>query len=183
MKSKPADKPPASDAGPGGDDSLSTAVRECLRRPAFLAELRDVLHRADADADAQGAQCLGGGACCRFDMASHRLYVSTGELALLLAAPPADLSRAQRRRCPWQQGPRCVARDFRPLGCRIFFCRQRVTDAASDSYEKLHALVRQLHQTHCLPYAYAELTTAITQLSDLPQVMAESRAVFAREFS
>lgn len=180
MKSSPADKLPASDAGPAGDNPLSSAVRESLRRPGFLAELRDLLHRADADA--QGV-CLGGGACCRFDMASHRLYVSAGELALLLAAPPADPSRTQRRRCPWQQGPRCIARDFRPLGCRTFFCRPHVTNGQNESYEKNHSLIRRLHQRHCLPYAYAELMAAITQLSDLPQLMAESQAIFADEFS
>jgi len=122
-----------------------------------------VYRRVDAAAAARGAVCLGGGACCKFDLAGHRLYLSTGELALLTLEAPPRPARSRRRRCPYQVGPRCVARDRRPLGCRIFFCSPGLGEWCRCAYERFHRRIRELHAQQDLPYLYVELTDAITQ--------------------
>jgi Fe-S-cluster containining protein len=59
-------------------------------------------------------------------------------------------------------GPRCHARENRPLGCRAFFCGAEASDSQA-IYESYHARIRQLHQRHGLAYRYVELTWALTE--------------------
>ena len=168
MRSRLGEGPPTPEA-PGEAASLADDVRACLR-PGFLADLRRLYDRVEA-ASARGPErCLGGGACCRFDLAGHRLYVSTGELALLVSQGGADglePGRSVRLRCPYQYGPRCRARAVRPLGCRVYFCRPVCPEHARARYEKYHRLIRLLHHRHRLPYRYVELTSALAELRAL----------------
>ena len=141
---------------PANDDLTSAVARAggCREALTALAALY-----ADADGHLGDTACRGGGVCCRFDLAGHRLYASTLELAALLQEPASDTARAERLRCPWQRGPRCLARIWRPLGCRTFFCGG---DAAAQAalYERLHQRIAALHAQFGLNYAYVELTAA-----------------------
>ena len=127
----------------------------------MMAGLEEIYRRADAGSAA--SSCLGGGGCCRFDLAGHRLYVSIGELALLTRQPPGRREPAPLR-CPYQDGPRCTARARRPLGCRVFFCRRKEGGAPARTYEDCHALIRRLHDRYGAHYAYLELTGALREL-------------------
>jgi Fe-S-cluster containining protein len=68
---------------------LAESVRLC-RREEFLAALGAIYKEADRRIASGGSACLGGGACCKFDLAGHRLYVTAGELALLALEPPPE---------------------------------------------------------------------------------------------
>ena len=130
----------------------------------FLAALSEIYARLGAEIDAAGAECDRCGRCCDFARADHRLYVSTGELALLTRRmPPAD-GAVGPLRCPYQVSGRCGARDGRPLGCRIFFCTPPADQSWQDIYERYHRAVRDLHDQHGLPYTYVELTAALAHL-------------------
>ena len=107
--------PPSREARAGGR-TIAEAVALCGQDQPFLQALAKLYRCADAAVAKRGARCMGGGACCRFDLVDHRLYLSTGELAMLSAALPADASACRAGRCPYQLGPRCTARDRRPLG-------------------------------------------------------------------
>ena len=147
---------------------LADALEAAAARPDFLAAIRELYAQADASAAASGLVCLGGGCCCKFDIAGHRLYLSTGELAILAATPrparpavdAAAPSTPPRLRCPYQRGPRCHARDNRPLGCRIHFCRGDHA-ALNARYEQLHDALRHLHDQFGVPYYYVELTASL----------------------
>lgn len=145
-----------------GTDDLPEAVAACQAHPEALAELRRIFQELDAVTAQASPVCLGGGCCCRFALAGHRLYASTLEIALLIMENPAD-SDPQPLCCAYQRGPLCHARDARPLGCRTFFCRadeswsQRI-------YEQMHTRIRLLHKGLSLPYQYREVTGAIAKL-------------------
>ena len=111
---------------------------------------------------------MGGGCCCKFDLAGHRLYLSTPELAYLIEQPPPSMQSARRLRCPYQIGPRCMARQRRSLGCRVFFCDEKLTLATQRLYEEAHEDIRNLAKALELPYRYAELTGVLLQLFDSP---------------
>ncbi|MCK4601070.1 MAG: hypothetical protein KAU28_01305, partial [Phycisphaerae bacterium] len=130
----------------------------------LMSELRRIYRCVDEAVAALGGRCLGGGACCKFDLVRHRLYLSTGELALLTVEPPPKPQRALTRRCPYQLGPRCLARARRPLGCRTFFCEKTLEGLSRQWYETFHGEIRRLHETHCLPYGYADLGASLVQL-------------------
>ena len=136
---------------------------QCGRADSCLQAILDVYEDIDR-AGAMGGDktlCMGGGACCRFDLFDHRLYVTVGELALLMRTEPEDPSRTALNRCPYQQGPRCLARQNRPLGCRVFFCREEPDARDNGLYEASHRRICELHARHDVPYAYVELISAL----------------------
>lgn len=145
------------------DPSLAQAMRLCQARPEFMASMRQLLQQAQCQMDASGLTCLGGGCCCRFDLAGHALYVSVGELAIIASGKPPCPANLHLRRCPFQVGPRCLARDDRPLGCRTFFCRD-AAHIGNDCYEQVHAMIQQLHKSHGLPYHYVNMIDGLLTL-------------------
>ncbi len=145
--------------------SLRQAVERARACPDLLNDLDALYDEVDAATTESDVRCMGGGTCCRFDVAGHRLYVSTGELASLLRATrPAG--SVPPRRCPYQQGPLCRARGHRPLGCRTFFCQATDTDGLEDLYEQIHRRILDLHKRHDVAYHYVELTAGLDQCSE-----------------
>lgn len=148
------------------DTSPGQPLTPCLTDGRFLRSVQHILLAAQEQVDALALRCLGGGGCCKFDLAGHRLYVSIGELALLTAdGPPRPNRDLPPLRCPYQCGPRCTARRSRPLGCRTHFCDPSHDDTLAAIYEAHHARIRRLHDRFAKPYAYVELTAALASMS------------------
>ncbi len=152
---------PRNNRRPSQETELSQAVSLCAENERFIEEMLEIYRNTDRIGDNAGNVCLGGGACCRFDLFDHRLYATVGELAILLRTDPPRPERTEQNRCPYQNGPRCLARENRPLGCRVFFCRERPGAAETDAYEAAHRQIRRLHADHDLSYAYVELISAL----------------------
>ena len=146
-----------------GNECICEAVRLCQSDSEFLEHLRHIYSDVDDAIGRLGPICLGGGACCRFDLAAHRLYLSTGDLALLAQRQSAAL-KPRVGRCAYQIGPRCTARENRPRGCRTHFCNTPTSSALTEIYENNHARIRHLHGSRTLPYQYIELTSALRRL-------------------
>lgn len=163
MRSRPDATLPAAEPHDEGARSLVAAVARCQADEGFLAAIRKLYARVNAATAAQGWACKACGACCDFAASGHRLYVSSGELALLTATrPPGPLVPG---RCPYQVDGRCTVRPVRALGCRLFFCDSRAQEAFPKDYETHHRNLRRLHDAAGLPYIYAELTAALDELS------------------
>jgi Fe-S-cluster containining protein len=146
----------------GHTPSLAERIATCQADEGFLRALRNLYVAADAAVAARGLSCKACGDCCDFARAGHRLYVSTGELALLVQTPPPQ--PPLEGRCPYQVNGRCTVRTRRALGCRLFFCDPAEREESREIYEAYHGRIRQLHDAHGLPYAYTELTAALVEL-------------------
>ena len=145
---------------------LLDAVTRAQADAGLMAELAEIYAALDADIAAIEPVCWGSGACCRFDQAGHRLYVSTVELAYLLACGPA-VEPTRLGRCAYQHGPRCLNRTGRPIGCRIYFCRKDLQEPLAELYAKYHRQIRQLHSRISLVYHYVEISGALAALAEL----------------
>ena len=157
--------PPSEPSSPQTSPANLTAAVDSARANAeLMTQLAELYARLDGEIAALETQCWGSGACCRFDQAGHRLFVSTAELAYLLGSgpPPAE---AHIGRCPYQLGPRCTARDRRPIGCRIYFCDDALADSLGEIYGRYHRQICQLHSRISLAYHYVELTIALAALT------------------
>ena len=88
------------------------------------------------------------------------MYASTAEIALLLSAghPP----RASELQCGYQREGLCAAREVRPLGCRMYFCKDRDQHYQA-VYERAHERITELHRQAKIPYGYVELTSILAQ--------------------
>jgi len=160
---------PHDDDSPAGrGDDLARAVQRGRRSAAFLSDLAEILRDADAAVAAEGPACRACGECCHFNGFGHRLYVSTGELALLSASRPRRPCRPGR--CPYQVAARCTARRRRGLGCRVFFCDPAWQERSGALYERFHGRIQRLHGRARVPYHYVELTAALAEpLADGPE--------------
>ncbi len=132
---------------------------------ALLSELHAVY--ADADALFSLWSCPSSTECCRFGITAREPYVTSIErFALMRAAaarggfgtwkpanqPISDagpdgkkhLVLASERPCPMLTSEgRCAVYEWRPLGCRTFFC-ERAEQGSPVAHKKVLALVRRV---------------------------------------
>lgn len=139
-------------------DALSIPV-EAINRAAGRAEVVEAMcefyREVDARVLARQAVCCNRGLCCRFGEYGHRLFVTTLEVAHYLAQGPAAMP-AQESVCPHAVQGRCVARERRPMGCRIFYCDPAAQDWQGPLTEELLGKLRRLHEQLDVPYYYME---------------------------
>jgi hypothetical protein len=123
------------------------------------AELRALYDQLDNEVAGLGSVCQLSGRCCRFEEYGHTLFVSSLEVQFLLGhAPEPERPLDQGQTCPWQGARnRCMARDARPLGCRVYFCDPTTQDSGEDLSERFIARLKELTKKHDLPWNYAPL--------------------------
>jgi len=141
-------------------DLLSPTDPATMRvEPAWRVEIRALYEELDAQVARLGPVCELSGRCCRFQEYGHTLFVSAPEVRFLLCAAPGPHRPLDRgETCPWQdhQG-RCTARDARPLGCRVYYCDPSYQHAGHELSERFIGRLKQLTETHGLPWNYAPL--------------------------
>lgn len=128
-----------------------------------LASRRDDVVRAMqqfyADLDARIAAhqptCSKCGRCCQFGAFGHRLFATSLEFSYYRANAPNPLSITADA-CPHIQNQQCQARDYRPIGCRIFFCDPPSQDWQGPLMEFALRRLRTMHEQLDVPYVYAD---------------------------
>lgn len=109
--------------------------------------VREIYAEADAKVAAAGPKCESSGRCCRFKEWGHVLFVSMFEAEVLLQAAPPYSKPVPADNCPFQKDRLCIARDPRPLGCRIFFCdpayQERSHEITETALQQLKALAAE----------------------------------------
>lgn len=100
---------------------------DALPPPEFRARLRSLRRDLDDELRALAPVCEISGRCCKFREYGHTLFLAAPEADLLVAeAPPPARPLDDGDTCPWQSDRGlCLARDARPLGCRVYFCDPR----------------------------------------------------------
>jgi len=121
-----------------------------------LADLYRDLDRAVSEL---APVCELSGRCCRFEEYGHTLFVSEVEAAVLIADAPAPVRPLDSgATCPWQDSKgRCVAREARPLGCRVYFCDPRYEDHAPTISERFLSRLKALCDARGWAWNYAPL--------------------------
>lgn len=111
---------------------------------------------------ALGVACDGCGRCCRFDEMDHVLFASALEKRYLaLKAPPPSAGDGREYleglRCPYQVNGKCVAREGRVLGCRLYFCSWRDPAEEEEFYRRWHERLKRLHDDLGVDWEYGPL--------------------------
>jgi len=141
---------------------LTEAVRAALSSGRFLSEIISILNDAQSTFEELETRCNACGKCCKFDLVDHKLFVTVGELGVVVAeSPPLP---AVSRRCCYQQNHLCTIRKSRPLGCRAYHCDSRIFDVNSCKVETYHKKLVQAHDRHGIPYLYVEFISGIDLL-------------------
>ena len=131
------------------------------------AELRrrvlDMYRDVDAEVRAAGPVCVASGRCCRFKEYGHVLYVSSLEAEVLLSAAPPYTKPVGTDYCPFQQGNLCMAREPRPVGCRVYYCDPNYQETGNAITEKYLHRLKELAQEAGAEWRYAPLHTFLNQ--------------------
>lgn len=123
-----------------------------------LAEgVRAVYDRVDAAVRAANPRCDASGRCCRFTEYGHTLFISQFEADILLAAGLPYEQPVTRDGCPFQVDNLCTAREFRPLGCRIYFCDPAFEEAGNALTESALTELKRLADEYDTGWRYAPL--------------------------
>jgi len=107
--------------------------------------------------------CDNCGNCCDFDRFGHRLYVTTLEMLYFFKALTTNKANAQllkkefHGKCPFRLRQGCIMRDYRPSGCRIFFCRDLPTEFQNEITEHSLFSLKILHEQFSSVYYYTDL--------------------------
>jgi Fe-S-cluster containining protein len=125
-----------------------------------LAELEHLYGDLDAEIASARPTCRTCGTCCDFKRGGYVLYASHIETAYF--ADNVDFGTVEARPdvCPFlesgSQDSRviCTAHDFRPLGCRTFFCDANFRERHMELYEKYRKLIASLSDGHGCKWDY-----------------------------
>jgi len=141
-------------------------IRRCAADSDLLRAVRRLYDELDADIASRNPECFNRGACCRFGAFGHRLFVTPVELAYFSAVSGGPIRAVQAAdACPYQADGRCIARNARPAGCRIFFCEPDSRSWQPELTERAIARLKELHRRFGVPYAYADWMPALEQMA------------------
>lgn len=118
-----------------------------------FTELQTVYRTLDG---ADAGNCRTCGRCCWFESAGHRLFATKLEALFLVdkcGPPPRPLTA---RRCAYQHGRRCRARQGRVLGCRSYLCDQ-AGGWSSQAHERALREIKVISLAYGVPIEYREL--------------------------
>jgi hypothetical protein len=120
-------------------------------------QILELYAEVDRDVAAAGPVCVASGRCCRFAEWGHTLFLSNLEADVLLQSAPAYDTPVSPEFCPFQKDKLCTAREPRPLGCRVYFCDPNYQTTAQQITEKYVRRLKELAETHGIPWRYAPL--------------------------
>ena len=102
-----------------------------------------------------GPECGACGNCCYFDQ-DFVLYASSPEVWYLLrkAEEPSDLVP---ERCPYHGPPLCRVWEYRPLGCRTYFCDRARRVELEDIHNKALQILKRTSAEEGLGWRYAPM--------------------------
>ena len=147
--------------------SLSEIVLPHIDRDDLAAKMDAFYAEADQAIAANRPVCRNRGECCRFAAFGHKLYASSVELVdFVRCARSAWHYPGGASDCPYHVGGLCVARPFRPLGCRIFFCDPETREWQGPEYERRLIELRQIGTDFGVDYRYVEWLSALRELSE-----------------
>jgi hypothetical protein len=127
-------------------------LSEQLRR-----QVLEIYREVDQAVAAAGPVCVASGRCCRFKEYGHVLFLSNLEADVLLAGAPPYTKPVSADFCPFQKANLCMAREPRPLGCRIYYCDPSYQESGYQITESGLRRLKDLADQHGLPWHYGPL--------------------------
>jgi hypothetical protein len=125
--------------------------------PDLRRRVLELYREVDAEVASHGPVCVASGRCCRFKEYGHVLYVSNLEADVLLSQAPAYEQPVSADFCPFQKEKLCMAREPRPLACRVYYCDPNYQEASHQITEKYLRRLKELADEQGVEWRYAPL--------------------------
>lgn len=123
------------------------------------AEIVEIYDKLDLELSEINPGCNACGSCCHFNTYGHILYTSNIEVNYILEnvnVPPHD---PNQNICPFLKDNVCSIRDFRMLGCRVFYCNPHYRVITQEVYihSKYYNMMKEVAGRNQMEWHYAPM--------------------------
>ncbi len=125
-------------------------------------EIVEVYNKLDLELARINPGCNACGTCCHFDTFDHELYASTIEVDYILKNVEVPSFNSEQRICPFLVEEKCSIREYRTLGCRVFFCNPDYKDTSQEIYNKYYKMIKSIAIKNQTEWHYAPMTKLLT---------------------
>lgn len=95
--------------------------------------------------------CDACGECCNFDKFDHVLYATKIEVDYIKSNVLVPKKHPNKNICPFLVDQKCTIRDYRTLGCRVFYCNPDYQQNLShEIYNKYYRKIKDLAHAYGL---------------------------------
>lgn len=120
----------------------------------LYSELVAIYQRLEDELIRLNPGCNACGTCCNFVKFDHVLYTSNIETDFVTMHVEVPDFNVSSNGCPFLKDNQCSIRDFRTLGCRIFYCNPNYKEISGDLYEKYYRKIKDLSIKHNIQWKY-----------------------------
>ncbi|MDR4505906.1 MAG: hypothetical protein MRK01_14125 [Candidatus Scalindua sp.] len=129
--------------------------------PRNSGEIVTIYKLLENELQAHNPGCDTCGECCNFDTFDHELYASTIEVNFISENVEIPRCDPKERICPFLINRKCTIRDYRTLGCRVFFCNTGYKDTSYEIYNKYYEMIKEVAIKNKAEWQYAPLTALL----------------------
>ncbi len=124
-------------------------------------EIVKIYSMLDKELQVHNPGCDTCGTCCNFDTFDHELYASTVEVNFISDNVKIPSCDPKQRVCPFLVNRKCTIRNYRTLGCRVFFCNPDYKNISYEIYNKYYEMLKKIAKKNKTEWLYAPLTTLL----------------------
>ena len=110
------------------------------------------------------------GTCYNFSAFDHVIYVSSIEVDYIAQHVEIPDFNISDNICPFLKDNQCSIRDYRTLGCRIFYCNPHYKEILYDLYEKYHCMIKELSKKYNYQWKYLPFLGQLAELKSKPSL-------------
>jgi len=120
----------------------------------LYSELGRIYQRLEKELTQLNPGCNRCGTCCNFSTFDHVLYTSSIEVNFITRNVEVPNFNVSDNLCPFLKDNQCSIRDFRTLGCRVFYCNPHYKEVLYGVYEKYYQMIKELSMKYNIQWKY-----------------------------
>lgn len=151
------------------DVLVNTTIQE-LSGKNLYSELVTLYQDLEKELTLLNPGCDTCGTCCNFSAFDHVLYVSSIEVDYIAQHVEIPDFNISDNICPFLKDNQCSIRDYRTLGCRIFYCNPHYKEILYDLYEKYHCMIKELSKKYNYQWKYLPFLGQLAELKSKPSL-------------
>lgn len=120
-------------------------------------ELKEIYNKLEQELSRINPGCDACGTCCHFDEFDHVLYTSNIETDYIVNNVNVPHFDKKQNICPFLIENKCTIRDYRALGCRVFFCNPHYKETSQEIYNKYYNMIKKIAIKNQIDWQYAPM--------------------------
>lgn len=125
--------------------------------PENNSDITEIYNKIDSELSGINPGCDACGTCCHFNTYDHVLYTSNIETNYILENVIVPSFDPNQGTCPFLANNKCTIREYRTLGCRVFFCNPDYKEKSQDIYNKYYTMIKDLAIRNKVEWHYAPM--------------------------